>query len=438
MAAKLEKTKTPGVFKRGDRYTVVYYDAEGKQRRESAHTYDEARKLKSARTTQVATGEFHADAKVRLHDYGREWVKRYHGKGRRGFRENTRDEYTRVLEQYVFRYFHGRTQLAAIQPKHVAAFVGWLCDAEAQGKRAAEQRREAMAAKLGVPVGHVKPSDVGDAEPVALSDSTIKNIMAPLKAMLSTAVREGLIRSNPSRDIDLPHRPSVEDDEDEDVRSMTEEQLATVLALVPAEHRVFFRLLGDTGLRISEAIALQGKHLRLDGAKPVVQVRRGYVKGRMGPPKSKHARREVPLGRGLVDALRQHVRDKRVAEDGLVFTTTTGTILSPGNLRRRVLKPAAEEACVSWIGFHAFRHTRASLLFADGRNAKQVQHWLGHHSAAFTLATYVHLLDGDVGGPMETAPAQGDNTVTIPAPDGRVSPSQDEVAEAPQTLAKAA
>jgi hypothetical protein len=35
-----------------------------------------------------------------------------------------------------------------------------------------------------------------------------------------------------------------------------------------------------------------------------------------------------------------------------------------------------------------------------GRNAKQVQHWLGHHSAAFTLATYVHLLDDDLGGPV--------------------------------------
>jgi integrase len=37
---------------------------------------------------------------------------------------------------------------------------------------------------------------------------------------------------------------------------------------------------------------------------------------------------------------------------------------------------------------HPFRHTCASLLFAQGRNAVQVQRWLGHHSRAFTLATY--------------------------------------------------
>lgn len=30
-------------------------------------------------------------------------------------------------------------------------------------------------------------------------------------------------------------------------------------------------------------------------------------------------------------------------------------------------------------------------------NAKQVQAWLGHHAASFTLDVYVHLLPDDVG-----------------------------------------
>jgi integrase len=32
---------------------------------------------------------------------------------------------------------------------------------------------------------------------------------------------------------------------------------------------------------------------------------------------------------------------------------------------------------------------------------KQVQRWLGHHSAAFTLDTYVHLLEDQLGEPLE-------------------------------------
>jgi hypothetical protein len=116
MAAKMEKTKTPGIFKRGSRYVVVYRDAEGKQRKEAARTLDDARLLKSQRTSQVASGEFQRDTKVRLHAFARGWVKRYQGRGRRGFRENTRDEYTRTLERYTLRYFNDRAVLAGIQP----------------------------------------------------------------------------------------------------------------------------------------------------------------------------------------------------------------------------------------------------------------------------------------------------------------------------------
>jgi hypothetical protein len=49
------------------------------------------------------------------------------------------------------------------------------------------------------------------------------------------------------------------------------------------------------------------------------------------------------------------------------------------------------------VSFHAFRHTCASLLFANDKNIKQVQTWLGHADPAFTLRTYVHLMDDGVG-----------------------------------------
>jgi Phage integrase family len=67
------------------------------------------------------------------------------------------------------------------------------------------------------------------------------------------------------------------------------------------------------------------------------------------------------------------------------------------NVRRRVLRPAAEEAGVPWCGFHSFRHTCASMLFEAGRNIRQVAAWLGHADPAFTLRTYVHLMDAGVG-----------------------------------------
>ena len=45
---------------------------------------------------------------------------------------------------------------------------------------------------------------------------------------------------------------------------MSEAELTTLLGLIPERHRLFFRFLAATGLRISEAIALQWRHVRLD------------------------------------------------------------------------------------------------------------------------------------------------------------------------------
>jgi integrase len=73
-----------------------------------------------------------------------------------------------------------------------------------------------------------------------------------------------------------------------------------------------------------------------------------------------------------------------------------GTPHRPENLARRVLKPAAERAGVPWVGFHTLRHSCASMLFRAGVSPKAVQVWLGHHSPAFTLAVYVHLLPDDL------------------------------------------
>ncbi len=79
-----------------------------------------------------------------------------------------------------------------------------------------------------------------------------------------------------------------------------------------------------------------------------------------------------------------------------MFATRNGTRYSARNVRR-VLDRAADLAEVE-CGFHTFRHTCASLLFAGGKNVKQVATWLGHADPAFTLRTYVHLMDEGVGG----------------------------------------
>ena len=380
----------------------MIYRAGGKQRKESARTLTEARNLRAARQADVARGEFHEATRLTFRQYASEWVERYQGRGR-GFREGTREEYRRVLERYAYPFFDERLRrrtLSQITPRDVANYVGWLCDERAQAKHHRElaERDYEEARRRGE-----RPSRRRRwPETKRLSDSSVRNYLNPVRACLGTAVAEGLIRHNPTLRVSLPHRPVVDELETEEVRAFTREQLGALLRVVHPRYRLLFRFMAATGVRISEATALQWQHLALDGSSPHVKVRRAIVRGRVQPPKSKHGRREVPLDHALVSELRRHRASTEWPRDeDLVFPSLAGTPLTPGNLRRRTLAPAAEEAGAPWAGFHTFRHTCASMLFERGANAKQVQRWLGHHSASFTLDTYIHLLSDDLGGPLE-------------------------------------
>ena len=363
MAAPMERTRYPGIYTRGRRYVVVIR-AGGRQVKRSTRTLDEARRLKASLTADRDRGEFQQQTRVTVHEFARDWVDRYQGTGRRGFRENTREEYRRLLEAYAPRFFSERKRLTDVTPRDLAQLVAWLADPQAQGKR--------------------------------LSDSSIKNATNPVRAMFATAVREGLLRHNPTTNLALPHRVMIREDEDEEVRPLSREQLSDFLALVHPRHRLMFEVLGSCGLRISEAIGLQWRDLHLDGSTPHLKVRRAIVKKRLGPPKTKHARRRVPLSPELVSALRARRGETEwpAAED-LVFCSLAGTPLDPDNLRTRVLKPVAQEVGAPWAAFHTFRHTYASLMLASGANVLQLSRALGHHSPAFTLTVYTHLLDGE-------------------------------------------
>jgi integrase len=149
------------------------------------------------------------------------------------------------------------------------------------------------------------------------------------------------------------------------------------------------------------ALAFFGRGERLGDITPkrvAEQKGEGQV---IGALKSGHARRDLPISLELADELRTHVAGRE--PDDLVFPSPyeRRKPYDPAHLWTRVLHPACAEAGVAWAGFHTFRHTVAARKFHAGRTAVQVQHWLGHHSAAFTLKTYGHLLDADdLGGPL--------------------------------------
>jgi integrase len=116
----------------------------------------------------------------------------------------------------------------------------------------------------------------------------------------------------------------------------------------------------------------------------------------MKQPKSGHGIREVPLSPAMVSELRVHLRELPPGNpDSLAFPNKTGGVLSYPNLLRRVLKPALGEAGASWAGCHTFRHSYCSMLLRRGVDVVTASKLMGHHSPAFTLARYSHVLPND-------------------------------------------
>jgi integrase len=367
MAPVMEKTKTPGVYRRGGRY-VATWRHRGKQHKSFHRTYAEAREAKAQR----AAGDKRPVAKIRFGAYFPDWIETYAGRTSRGFSESTRPEYRRSIEDEAL----GRWE------------SWWL--------------------------GDVEPMDVRDLfgamRKEGKSTSQIKKTKAALSALFATAVDDGLIRSNPVTGVRIPAAAQDEEPEEEKAKALTRSALSMLLAALPQEWVLFFEFLTHTGLRISEAVGLRWEHIDL-GEHPKVRVREQLYKGKRKKLKSDSGRRDVPLSPGMAARLLALRRDTYRGPKSPVYASRAGTELLPSNVYRRVLAPAAiavglyvevedgdgEARKRSTVSFHTFRHTCASLLFARGRNPKQVQEWLGHADPGFTLRTYVHLLDEGVG-----------------------------------------
>src|SRR6266540_3717452 len=80
MSAAEETTPTPGIFRRGGRYTFRYRDRRGRVRRGSARTIAEAKALRAQLLTDVGRGDYHPQARTTFAAYAREWVATYSGR----------------------------------------------------------------------------------------------------------------------------------------------------------------------------------------------------------------------------------------------------------------------------------------------------------------------------------------------------------------------
>jgi integrase len=224
-----------------------------------------------------------------------------------------------------------------------------------------------------------------------LAASTVRVVHGIVSSIFLSAVRDRLLATNPCEGTRLPQR------ERRLVVPLRTEQVARLRDEVPLELRALVTFAAGTGMRQGEVFGVTRDRLRLDGSDPVVIVDRQLrtLPGpttAFGPLKTAASRRIVPLPRVVVESLDQHLRDRDVAEDGLVFTLGGDPIMR--SAFGHVWRPAAKEAGLNELtgsGMHALRHYYASLLIRYGESPRTVQARLGHASPSETLETYAHL-----------------------------------------------
>jgi len=213
---------------------------------------------------------------------------------------------------------------------------------------------------------------------------------AKLKCILSTlyhhAIRYEWLTFNPISRV----RTSQKRLRDKDV--LMPEEFQKLVQQISVRDRAMVLLIGSTGLRRSEMIALTWSDLNLRTME--VNVLRSCVRNRIGKTKTEASCRPVPLHPLVLNALLQWRAHSSYATDlDFLFPSTRfkgSKPLSPDSILEKSIRPALERIGVigKQIGWHSFRHSLATNLRSLGVDIKVAQELMRHSSCRTTLDIY--------------------------------------------------
>ena len=214
---------------------------------------------------------------------------------------------------------------------------------------------------------------------------SVLNYLGFLHSIFAFAERRGFAAANPVRQVDKPRAVNT----DPDVRFLDDAELERLVGAVPDDlrgsiERPLYMTAGMSGLRQGELIALRWRDV--DFAASRIRVRRNFVRGQFGAPKSRRSTRSVPMAGRVAQELGLLLeRTAHSDDDDLVFAhPLTGGPLDRSRLLKR-FKAAARRAGIDEVRFHDLRHTFGTRMAAAGVPLRTLQEWMGHRDFKTTL-----------------------------------------------------
>jgi len=240
---------------------------------------------------------------------------------------------------------------------------------------------------------------LGEAE---LAPKTIVEIVGVLKMLLASAInsdgKQMFPREWNHEYIDLP----VVDPKKQRRPTVSSKQLSDVVANSKGRYQALYALLGGSGMRIGEALAIKldahsEEHTTISTDCRTIQVRKSIWNGREQRPKTENAIRSMDIPEILAAFLRSFVGDRK---SGFLFQTDSGLPLGQSNILRDSLHDFGVE------GFHCFRRFRTSQLRKNRVPWDLEKFWIGHANKDVT-DKYAEQLKEDVEYRVEWAEKVG-------------------------------
>src|SRR5215469_3373308 len=210
----------------------------------------------------------------------------------------------------------------------------------------------------------------------------IKQVVKSLKAPNGEPVHK---RTWDAETMDLP----VVEYSEQKRPSLKAYTISGLIAESKGQEQALYVLLAATGMRISEALGLEVRHIINDGR--TIKVEQQVEKNRpriVKYLKTSASKRQIDLHPDVAEYLRQYTAGK----SGLLFQTASGTPHLYGNideswLKPRLVKMELDEKGMGWLAFKRFRKTwiRGNRSLEDINNF-----WLAHKPKTMS-EVYSHL-----------------------------------------------